>query len=143
MRKLFKILFIGIIAVIVAGYLLLITPLTQRALKDYVLRKINADTSSIVKVGSVKGGFSGRLLLENVELKMDRLLLTARKISIKYHPNLLIWGHLVIEEMEIDGARIKIYQITAVHKINIPADIVRQDPWLKDLQIRKFSMNSA
>ncbi len=143
MRKLFKILFIGLILVIVAGYLLLITPLTQRALKDYVLRKINADTSSIIKIGSIKGGFSNHLLLENIELKTDRLMLTARKISIKYHPNLLVWGHLVIEELEMDGAKIRTYPAPAGKKNNIPADVVRQDQWLKDMQIRKLIMNSA
>lgn len=143
MRRFIKILFIGIIAVVVVGYLLLITPFTQRAIKDYVLNRITANTSSILKIGSIRGDFSRHLALENVEFKIPGFMLTARRINIKYHPNVLMWGHLFIEDLIIDGAKIKIYPIAESTEKRRDEDSGRKDQWLKDIQINKFNLNTA
>ncbi|MDD5491181.1 MAG: translocation/assembly module TamB [bacterium] len=143
MWKLVKRLLIGIIVVIILGYLLLITPLTQQAIKNYVLRKITADTSSVIKIGAVRGSFSSHLILENIEFKMNRVKLTARKISIKYHPNLLLWGNIIIDELEADGTKIKIYPVPADKGLKTGADPVREDPWIKYIEIKKINLGAA
>jgi autotransporter translocation and assembly factor TamB len=143
MWKLIKRVFIGIIVIIVAGYLLLITPLVQRALKNFIMYKITADTSSIIKIGAIKGSFSRHLILENVEFKMHRVKLAARKISIKYQPNLLLWGNVVIEELEADGAKIKIYPALTGQETKPTEEPVRQDSWLKYVEIKKINLGAA
>ncbi len=141
--KLFTKIFIGLIIIVLAGVLLLVTPFTQRAIKNYVLHRITADTSSIVKIGKIRGGFSRHLILENVELKVKQVKLAAKKISIKYHPNLLVWGNVIIEELSADGIKIKIYPPPVETSGSKPADPGSHNSWLKYIQINKIDLAAA
>lgn len=143
MLKLVKRSLISITVLLVVGYLLLITPYTQQAIKNYILYKITADTSSIIKIGSVQGSFSRHLILENVEFKLNQVKLTAKKISIKYHPNLLLWGNIVIEELEANGAKVKIYPAPPDQGNKVKAEPGHGDPWLKFIEIKKINLGAA
>ncbi|MDD5132257.1 MAG: translocation/assembly module TamB [bacterium] len=129
--------------VIIVGYLLLITPFTQQTIKNYVLYKITADTSSIIKVGAIRGSFSRHIILENVEFKMHQVKLAARKISVKYHPDLLLWGNIVIDELEADGAKIKIYPAPVDKGTSTEVESNRKEPWLKYVDIKKINLGAA
>ncbi|MBI5555332.1 MAG: translocation/assembly module TamB [Elusimicrobia bacterium] len=143
MLRLLTKIFISLMIIILAGSLLLVTPFTQQAIKNYVWYKITADTFNMVRIGKIKGGFSRRFILENVEFKMKRVKLAARKISIKYHPNLLLWGNIIIEELAADGVKIKIYQAPVETGSKKPADPGSHNSWLKYIEIKKINLGAA
>jgi autotransporter translocation and assembly factor TamB len=147
MLRIFKKVLIAISILLLLGMLVLALPPVQRSMKNYLFHKINAGPESMIHIGKINGLFSKQVTLENVEIKTDNFRLACRKIRLTYHPYLLLWGYLNIEELETDSLKVKIIKPLGKPPAPLPSKRVLinkpQEPYWKYFEIKRIVVGDS